>query len=179
MKVHKTNLDKCIVIEPEVFSDHRGFFLETYQQNKYRDLVGINENFVQDNYSRAIKHVLRGLHFQIKKPQGKFISVIKGKIIDVAVDLRKKSKTFGKHFKIILSDKNCTSIFIPEGFAHGFGGLDNENIIVYSCTNYRYQKGERGLIWNDKDLKINWGIKRPILSIKDKINLTFKEYQNI
>ena len=132
----------------------------------------IKKNFCFNVVSVSKKNVIRGLHFQIKKPQGKFISVIKGKIIDIAVDLRKKSKTFGKHFKIILSDKNCTSIFIPEGFAHGFGGLDKENIIVYSCTNYRYQKGERGLLWNDKDLK-------PILSTKDKINLTFKEYQNI
>ena len=116
------------------------------------------------------------MHFQVKKPQGKFISVIKGKIIDVALDLRRNSKTFGKHFKVILSDKNCTSVYIPEGFAHGFGGLDKENIIAYSCTNYRFKKGERGLLWNDKDLKIKWGIKNPILSTKDKVNLTFKEF---
>ena len=116
------------------------------------------------------------MHFQVKKPQGKFILVIKGKIIDVALDLRKNSKTFGKHFKTILSDKNCTSVYIPEGFAHGFGGLDKENIIAYSCTNYRFEKSERGLLWNDKDLKINWGIKNPILSAKDKVNLTFKEF---
>ena len=121
------------------------------------------------------KNVIRGLHFQIKKPQGKFISVIKGKIVDVAVDLRKNSKTFGKHFKIILSDKNCTSIYIPEGFAHGFGGLEKENVVVYSCTNYRFKKGERGIKWNDKNLKIKWNISKPIISSKDKQNKSFKD----
>ncbi len=173
MKILKTPIKDLLVIKNKRFVDSRGYFRELLIEKI------LQKKFCFNVVSVSKKNVIRGLHFQIKKPQGKFISVIKGKIIDVAVDLRKKSKTFGKHFKIILSDKNCTSIFIPEGFAHGFGGLDNENIIVYSCTNYRYQKGERGLIWNDKDLKINWGIKKPILSSKDKINLTFKEYQNI
>ncbi len=173
MKILKTPIKDLLIIKDKKFDDNRGYFRELLIEKK------IKKNFCFNVVSVSKKNVIRGLHFQIRKPQGKFISVIKGKIIDVAVDLRKKSKTFGKHFKIILSDKNCTSIFIPEGFAHGFGGLDNENIIVYSCTNYRYQKGERGLLWNDKDLKINWGIKKPILSTKDKINLTFSEYQNI
>ena len=173
MKILKTPIKDLLVIKNKRFVDSRGYFRELLIEKI------LQKKFCFNVVSVSKKNVIRGLHFQIKKPQGKFISVIKGKIIDVAVDLRKKSKTFGKHFKIILSDKNCTAIFIPEGFAHGFGGLDNENIIVYSCTNYRYQKGERGLIWNDKDLKINWGIKKPILSSKDKINLTFKEYQNI
>lgn len=173
MKILKTPIKDLLIIQNKKFDDNRGYFRELLIEKK------IKKDFCFNVVSVSKKNVIRGLHFQIKKPQGKFISVIKGKIIDIAVDLRKKSKTFGKHFKIILSDKNCTSIFIPEGFAHGFGGLDKENIIVYSCTNYRYQKGERGLLWNDKDLKINWGIKKPILSTKDKINLTFKEYQNI
>ena len=173
MKILKTPIKDLLIIQNKKFDDNRGYFRELLIEKK------IKKNFCFNVVSVSKKNVIRGLHFQIKKPQGKFISVIKGKIIDIAVDLRKKSKTFGKHFKIILSDKNCTSIFIPEGFAHGFGGLDKENIIVYSCTNYRYQKGERGLLWNDKDLKINWSIKKPILSTKDKINLTFKEYQNI
>lgn len=173
MKILKTPIKDLLIIQNKKFDDNRGYFRELLIEKK------IKKNFCFNVVSVSKKNVIRGLHFQIKKPQGKFISVIKGKIIDIAVDLRKKSKTFGKHFKIILSDKNCTSIFIPEGFAHGFGGLDKENIIVYSCTNYRYQKGERGLLWNDKDLKINWGIKKPILSTKDRINLTFKEYQNI
>ena len=109
--------------------------------------------------------------------QGKYISVVKGKIVDVVVDIRKNSKTYGRHFRIILSNKNSTSLFIPEGFAHGFGGLDKENIVVYSCTNYRYKKGEKGILWNDKSLKINWIIKNPIISSKDRKNKTFKEYK--
>ncbi len=173
MKILKTPIKDLLVIQNKRFDDNRGYFRELLIEKK------LKKKFCFNVVSVSKKNVIRGLHFQIKKPQGKFISVIKGKIIDVAVDLRKNSKSFGKHFKIILSDKNCTSIFIPEGFAHGFGGLDKENIIVYSCTNYRYKKGERGLLWNDKDLKINWGIKRPILSSKDKINLTFKDYRNI
>ena len=112
---------------------------------------------------------------QKKNPQGKYISVLKGKILDVVVDCRKKSKTFGKHYKIILSDRNCKSIYIPSGFVHGFLSLDNENIVVYSCTNYRDKNSEIGIKWNDKDLKINWNIINPILSKKDKKNLNFKD----
>ena len=138
----------------------------------------IKKKFTFNVFSSSKKNVIRGLHFQNKKPQGKFVSVIKGKIIDVAVDIRKNSKTYGKHFKIILSDKNGTSLFIPEGFAHGFAGIDKENLVVYSLTNYRYQKGERGIMWNDKDLKIDWGIKKPIISLKDKRNITFQDYNN-
>ena len=125
--------------------------------------------------SKSKKNVLRGLHLQTKNSQEKFVSVIKGKILDVIVDLRKKSKTFGKHYKIILSEKNCKSIYIPPGFIHGFLGLDNENIVIYSCTNYRDKNSEVGINWNDKDLKINWNIKSPILSQKDKKNLKFKD----
>jgi len=171
MKIIKTKFKGLIVIQNKRFDDNRGFFRELLIEKQ------IKKKFCFHVVSVSKKNVIRGLHYQTKKPQGKFISVLKGKIIDIAVDLRNNSKTFGKYFKIILSDKNCTSIFIPEGFAHGFGGLDNENIIAYSCTNYRYKKGERGLLWNDKDLKINWGIKKPILSSKDKINFTFKEYK--
>ena len=170
MKIVKTPIKDLIIIKNKRFDDSRGYFRELLIEKK------INKKFCFHVISASKKNVIRGLHFQVKKPQGKFISVIKGKIIDVALDLRKNSKTFGKHFKIILSDKNCTSVYIPEGFAHGFGGLDKENIIAYSCTNYRFEKGERGLLWNDKDLKINWGIKNPILSAKDKVNLTFKEF---
>ena len=112
---------------------------------------------------------------QKKNEQGKYISVIKGKILDVVVDCRKKSSTFGKHFKIILSEKNCKSIFIPRGFIHGFLGLENENIVIYGCTNYRDKNSEIGIKWNDKDLNINWNIKNPILSKKDSKNLNFKD----
>ena len=114
--------------------------------------------------------------FQKKNSQGKFISVIKGSIYDVVIDLRKKSKTFGKHYSIVLSEKNCKSIYVPDGFAHGFASLGKENIIVYSCTNYRHKKSEIGINWNDSTFKIKWPIKKPILSAKDKKNISYKEY---
>jgi dTDP-4-dehydrorhamnose 3,5-epimerase len=124
------------------------------------------------------KNIIRGLHIQTKKPQGKFITVLKGKIFDVAVDLRKKSKTYGKYFSKILSAKNSLSIYIPPGFAHGFCALDKENFVVYSCTQYRNAKSETGIKYDDKDLNIKWPIKKPILSLKDKKNYSLMEYYN-
>ena len=129
--------------------------------------------------SKSNKNVIRGLHLQTKFLQEKYVSVLKGAIIDVILDLRKNSNTFGKHFKIILSDNNGKSIFIPHGFAHGFLGLKKENIVYYTCTNYRSRKHEVGLLWNDKDLKIKWPIKNPIISKKDKKNLKFKEFKKL
>tara|TARA_B100000073_G_scaffold259842_1_gene219635 strand:- start:118 stop:630 length:513 start_codon:yes stop_codon:yes gene_type:complete len=170
MKILKTPIKDLLVIKNVKFNDSRGYFRELLLEKK------LKKKFKFNVVSMSKKNVIRGLHFQIKKPQGKFISVIKGKIVDVAVDLRKNSKTFGKHFKIILSDKNCTSIYIPEGFAHGFGGLEKENVVVYSCTNYRFKKGERGIKWNDKNLKIKWNISKPIISSKDKQNKLFKDF---
>tara|TARA_Y100000287_G_scaffold116254_1_gene93365 strand:+ start:148 stop:660 length:513 start_codon:yes stop_codon:yes gene_type:complete len=170
MKILKTPIKDLLVIKNVKFNDSRGYFRELLLEKK------LKKKFKFNVVSMSKKNVIRGLHFQIKKPQGKFISVIKGKIVDVAVDLRKNSKTFGKHFKIILSDKNCTSIYIPEGFAHGFGGLEKENVVVYSCTNYRFKKGERGIKWNDKNLKIKWNISKPIISSKDKQNKSFKDF---
>ena len=120
--------------------------------------------------------MLRGLHIQIKNSQAKFLTVLKGKIFDVLLDLRKNSKTFGMHFSIILSNQSYSSIYIPEGFAHGFCGLDNENIVYYGCSKYREMSHEIGIIWNDADLNIKWPIKKPILSKKDSHNISFKEY---
>ncbi len=171
MKIIKTRIKNLLVFKSEKFDDNRGYFREVLLEKN------VKRKFKFNVVSMSKKNVIRGLHFQKEKPQAKFISVIKGKIIDVAVDLRKNSKTYGKHFKIILSDKNCTSLYIPEGFAHGFGGLDKENIVVYSCTNYRHKKGERGIRWNDKNLKINWKIKKPIISSKDKKNIPFNEFK--
>ena len=122
------------------------------------------------------KNVLRGLHLQIKKPQGKFVTVLRGKIFDVALDCRKNSKTFGKHFSIILSEDENTSLYIPEGFAHGFCSLSNNTVMHYKCTNYRDKKSEMGILWSDKQLKINWPIKKPLLSKKDKNNISFKDF---
>ena len=151
------------------YIDKRGYFKELLKNNN------LKYNFPFTVMSCSKKNVLRGLHIQLKKPQGKFISVLKGRIYDVAVDLRKNSKTFGKHFKILLSEKNCRSIYIPEGFAHGFSCFGKENIVIYSCTNYRNASGERGILWNDKTLKIDWKIKKPIVSVKDKNNHEFKD----
>ena len=123
------------------------------------------------------KNVIRGLHLQKKNSQGKFISVIKGKIFDVVVDLRKNSKTYGKYLSTILSEKNSKSIFIPPGFAHGFCALSKENYVVYSCTKYRDEKSEIGIKFNDQDLKINWPIKKPIISTKDKNNISLREFK--
>ena len=170
MRVYKTNFKGLIVVNGLKYVDQRGYFREVLRENI------IKKKFCFQILSYSKKNVIRGLHFQTKKPQGKYVSVIKGKILDVCVDLRKNSKTFGKYFKIILSEKNCKSIYIPAGFAHGFRSLDYNNIVVYSCTNYRYKKKESGIIWNDKDLNINWGTKTPIVSKKDKKNQTFKNF---
>ena len=125
------------------------------------------------------KNFLRGLHLQLNKSQGKYISVVKGKIFDVAVDCRKKSATFGKYYKVILSEKNCTSIYMPPGFAHGFVGLDNENIVVYHCTQYRDKKSETGIKWNDKTINIKWPLKKPKISNKDSKNISFESFTNL
>ena len=129
--------------------------------------------------SNSKKNVIRGLHMQKKFQQEKFVSVVKGKIFDVVIDLREKSKTYGKKFSIILSDKNSISLLIPAGFAHGFCGLEKNNLVFYGCTNYRSVKNELGILWNDKSLKIKWPIKKPIISSKDESNITFEKYKNL
>ena len=169
MRILKTKFKDLLVFKSKNFYDNRGYFRELALEKK------IKKKLVFTVVSRSKKNVLRGLHMQKKKQQGKYISCIKGKILDVVVDCRMKSKTFGKHYKILLSEKNCTSIFIPPGFIHGFLGLDKENIVIYSCTNYRDKKSEVGVKWNDKDLNIRWSIKKPILSNKDKNNIYFKD----
>ena len=169
MKILKTKFKNLLVFKSKNFFDNRGHFRELALEKK------IKKKLIFTVMSKSKKNVLRGLHMQKKLKQGKYISCLKGEILDVVVDCRKKSKTFGKHFKIILSEKNCKSIYIPPGFLHGFLGLDKENIVIYGCTNYRDQKSEIGVSWNDKDLKINWNIKSPILSKKDNQNLKFKD----
>ena len=169
MKIIKTKFKDLLIIKNKRFLDSRGFFREILIEKL------LKKKFPFNIISVSKKNVIRGIHFQAKNTQGKFISVIKGKIFDVAVDLRKNSKTYGKHYKIILSEKNCTSIFIPEGFGHGFAGLEKENIVIYSCTKYRDKNNEKGIAWNDKDLNIKWPVKNPIISSKDKQNSRFKE----
>ena len=167
----KTDFKDLVIIQNKKYKDSRGFFMEIL---KNKDLKK-NFPFVVCSYSK--KNVIRGLHIQTKNPQGKYISVLKGKIVDIVIDLRKSSKTFGKTFKIILSDKNCKSLFIPPGFAHGFCGLDRDNYIIYNCTKYRHAKSEIGINYKDKDLKIKWPIKKPIISKKDKNNLSFIDFK--
>ena len=169
MKKIKTPFKGLLVYKGKRYNDKRGFLREVFQ--KYI----IKKNLVFSVTSSSKKNVLRGLHLQTKKSQDKYITVLKGKILDVVVDLRKKSKTYGKHFKIILDENNSKFIFIPKGFAHGFLGLSKENIVLYSCTNYRHSQSEKSILWNDKDLKINWGIKKPIISKKDKFAKKFKD----
>ena len=154
---YKTKFKGLVVFKNQKYKDRRGFFIELLR-NKY-----LNKSFPFVVCSYSKKNVLRGMHLQMKKSQGKYISVIKGKIYDVCVDLRKNSKTFGKYFSIILSEKNCNSLYIPPGFAHGFYTMSKENYVVYSCTNYRHSKSEVGIIYNDKDLKIKWPAKNPVL----------------
>ena len=169
MKILKTKFKNLLVFKSKNFFDNRGHFRELALEKK------IKKKLIFTVMSKSKKNVLRGLHMQKKFKQGKYISCLKGEILDVVVDCRKKSKTFGKHFKIILSEKNCKSIYIPPGFLHGFLGLGKENIVIYGCTNYRDQKSEIGVNWNDRDLKINWSTKSPILSKKDNQNLKFKD----
>ena len=170
MKKIKTNIKGLIILKGKTFYDARGFLRETFKKKI------IKKNLIFTIISKSNKNVLRGLHLQTKNAQEKYISVLKGKILDVAVDLRKNSKTFGKHFKLIISEKNSKSFFIPKGFAHGFLGLDKENIVLYGCTNYRSKNHEVSLLWNDPDLKINWGVKKPILSSKDNNAITLKRF---
>jgi dTDP-4-dehydrorhamnose 3,5-epimerase len=159
------------IFKSTAFKDKRGHFMEIYKKNKIS-----SKELIFDCYSYSKKNVLRGLHIQTKNPQAKFLTVLKGSVFDVAVDLRKNSNTYGEYYSIILSANNYCSIYIPEGFAHGFYTLDKENIVFYSCSNYRNKNSETGILWNDKDININWPTKNPILSKKDKKNLSLKEY---
>ena len=172
MKIILTKFKGLKIIKSKIYQDNRGFFKEDFNQLNFK------EKFIFGCTSRSKKNVLRGLHIQTKNAQGKHISVLKGSIFDVVVDLRKNSKTFGKYYSIVLSDKNGKSIVIPEGFAHGFLGLEKENIVYYFNTKYRSIGNETGLYWMDPDLKIKWPTKKPILSLKDKHNLSFKEFKN-
>jgi len=168
----KTKFDGLILVKNKKFNDSRGYFKELIVEKN------LKVKFPFHVMSFSNKNIIRGLHIQTKNPQGKFVTVIKGKIFDVTVDLRKKSKTYGKYFTKILSAKNSLSIYIPPGFAHGFCALDKENFVVYSCTQYRNAKSEIGIKYNDQDLNIKWPIKKPILSIKDKKNYSLKEFYN-
>lgn len=169
-----TFLPGVILVQPKVYSDSRGFFLETYSNDKYED-IGIRDTFVQDNHSFSTKGTLRGLHFQVGEGQAKLVRVTRGEVFDVAVDIRQKSPTFGKWIGIHLSEKNHKQIYIPVGFAHGFCVLSDTAEVQYKCSSKYSPEKEQGIMWNDPDIGVLWPIKKPVLSLRDKGNPSFKE----
>jgi dTDP-4-dehydrorhamnose 3,5-epimerase len=172
MNLLKTKIDGPKIIKSTIFKDRRGFLKEVYQKK-----IIPNINFPFDVMSYSKKNVLRGLHIQVKKPQAKIITVTHGKILDIAVDLRSKSKSFGKYFAIKISDKDDFSFYIPKGFAHGFLCLSKECTVYYKCSEYRHSMFEKTLAWNDQDVNIRWSINKPILSYKDKkLGLNLKDF---
>ena len=170
MQIIKTNFSGLKLYKRETFIDKRGYFRELFIQKHF------NENFPFDVMSYSKKNVLRGLHLQLKNPQSKLITVLKGKIFDVCLDCRKRSKTFGKYFSITLSDKENKSLLIPKGFAHGFCTLSDNVVLHYKCSAYRSKNSEWGILWNDKKIKINWPVKKRIISNKDKNNFLFNDF---
>jgi dTDP-4-dehydrorhamnose 3,5-epimerase len=177
MIIETTSLKDLLLLTPQVYIDDRGYFMESY--NKMRIGKMIKNDFVQDNESLSRKNVLRGLHLQLPPhAQAKLIRVIKGSILDVAVDLRKNSDTFGQHFKHVLSGENKKQLYIPEGFAHGFLTLEDDTLINYKCSNYYHAESESSILWNDPDLNIDWGIQNPILAEKDRYAEKFITFEN-
>lgn len=172
MKITNFNISGLILIEPDIFKDDRGFFLETYSYEKYKN-IGIDCMFVQDNHSKSIKNTIRGLHFQISPGQAKLIRVINGEIFDVAVDVRPESPTFGQHQSVILNSNNHHQFFIPVGFAHGFAVLSDTAEVVYKCSSVYDKNTESGIYYND--LGINWPVNNPVLSDRDINAKSFKE----
>jgi dTDP-4-dehydrorhamnose 3,5-epimerase len=175
MKVIDTKIADVKIIEPKVFGDERGFFLETFQSEKYKRELNIKDDFVQDNHSRSAKNVLRGLHFQRKNPQGKLVRVVKGEVFDVAVDIRPESPTFKQWVGVYLSEDNKTQFWIPPGLAHGFVVISDYADFEYKCTNYYDPESEGCLFWNDPEIGIDWPVTNPILSEKDKLGLCLSD----
>lgn len=162
----ETSLPGVCLIQPKVFSDARGFFLESYHREKFARM-GIADDFVQDNHSKSAQGTLRGLHYQLKHPQAKLCRVIQGAVLDVAVDIRRGSPHFGKWVSAVLSAENHTQIYVPTGFAHGFAVLSETAEFLYKCSELYYPEDEHGVLWNDPELKIEWKVENPILSLKD------------
>ncbi len=178
MEIKSIYIEGILTIQPSVFGDQRGHFFESFRRDSMKN-HGVSEDFVQDNQSLSSKGILRGLHFQ-KDPysQGKLVRVIKGAVLDVAVDIRKSSPSYGKHFAIELNEDNKTMMYIPRGFAHGFLTLEDQTIFSYKCTNYYHKESEGAVLWNSKDLDIKWGIDNPVLSEKDKASIDFEEFMS-
>lgn len=174
LKIIEMSLPGVLAFEPDWFPDERGFFMETYNASRYED-AGFCQSFVQDNHSQSSKGVLRGLHYQVKHPQGKFIYVVSGEIFDVAVDIRKGSPTFGQWCGIVLNEKNKKQFYIPEGFAHGFCVLSESADVVYKCTEVYHPGDECGVLWSDPEIGIEWPVADPLVSEKDAILLPLGE----
>lgn len=178
MNIQSTPLKDCFVIEPSVFKDERGLFYETYNKNTFKKTTGLDIDFVQDNQSASSYGVLRGLHFQTGEfAQSKLVRVVLGKVLDIAVDLRKDSETYGQHFSIILDDENHKQFFVPKGFAHGFITLSEKSVFSYKCDNFYHKDSESGIIYNDATLSLDWHLPKEdlIISEKDLLLPTFKE----
>jgi dTDP-4-dehydrorhamnose 3,5-epimerase len=176
MNVIPTEIPDVLIIEPKVFGDERGFFFESFNQRAWEEKTGVKACFVQDNHSRSVKNVLRGLHYQIRQPQGKLVRVVSGQVFDVAVDIRKSSPTFGKWVGVLLSAENKRQLWIPEGFAHGFLVLSDVAEFLYKTTDYWAPEHERTLLWNDSDLAIQWPLQvEPILARKDAGGVSFRD----
>ena len=176
MNIIETNIPEVLIIEPRVFGDERGFFFESFNQRKFSELTGIDKSFVQDNHSLSSKGVLRGLHYQIKQPQGKLVRVVRGEVFDVAVDLRKSSSSFGQWVGAVLSEENKRQFWVPEGFAHGFVVLSDEAEFLYKTTSYYAPEYERCIRWDDTDLSIDWSYDdEPLVSEKDAHGQSFKQ----
>lgn len=179
MKIISTPIQGLLIVQPAVFEDSRGYFFESYNKEQFI-AAGLKFDFVQDNQSLSQKNVLRGLHFQNPPfAQGKLVRVIKGAVLDVALDIRQNSSTYGKFFTVELSEKNKTMLWIPAGFAHGFLTLAEETIFFYKCTNFYNKASEQTIQWNDKDLKIPWNTANPIISGKDEHGISFSEFKSL
>lgn len=178
MEIVETKLKDLVVLKPKVFEDARGYFFESYNQKLFSS-AGLNLNFVQDNQSLSQKGVLRGLHFQNPPhAQGKLVRVITGAVLDVAVDIRKNSPTYGQWYSVELTEKNKWMMYVPEGFAHGFLTLEDNTVFSYKCTNFYNKASEDCILWNDKDLNINWNVNNPLLSEKDLEGKLFSEFKS-
>ncbi len=169
-------IEGVLLVKPQIFGDARGWFYETYNEERYR-AAGIGVKFVQDNQSFSQKNVVRGLHFQRPHfPQAKLVSVIQGAVLDVAVDLRADSPTYGKYVSAVLTGENHHQLFVPEGFAHGFSVLEDNTIFAYKCSNFYHKESEGNIVYNDPDIHVEWGVENPILSDKDKVGPTLREF---
>ena len=176
MNVIPTHIPDVLIIEPRIFGDDRGFFFESYNEKSFAEKTGISPKFVQDNHSLSLKNVLRGLHYQIQEPQGKLVRAVSGEVLDIAVDIRRSSPTFGQWASCLLSAENKRQFWIPEGFAHGFVVLSDSAEFLYKTTNYYAPQYDRVILWNDPDLGVDWQLKgEPILSAKDQAGKRFKK----